>query len=131
MRMIIFILLAMVMIFSGCASRDERLAQEYELVSKKMDGMQSEAKMSVNAQNAVDDYIKAKEEVNKRIEKLMQIRAENEDNDIPIGLSIDQNADPEELANQLRMNFDHLSKKLDELREEKGRIATEQMGVDD
>lgn len=130
MKLILCLTIMMIMILSACASRSEQLAKEYEIISRKSDGMQNELKATVNAQNAVEDCLKAQAEAESRLDKIMQIREDNEDNDIPIGLSIDRNAEPQELINQLRMNFDHLSAQLDELKKEKGRVTKEQMNED-
>ena len=71
----IFIFTIINFVFLGCSSYSERLQKEYDLVSKKIEGVQNELKATVNAQHAVEDYLKAFENYNEKIENYKMYEA--------------------------------------------------------
>ncbi len=113
--------------FIGCASRSSQLAQEYDRLSNQIEKMQNELKATVNAQQTAEEYVRVKAEIGKRMEKLFQIRDENDAEGIPIGIALDSHADPNDLIVQLKENYEALSKEIDALKKQKGKIAEEQV----
>ncbi len=125
--LILWIVLAIVSL--GCTSREARLNQEYERISSEIEGLQSELKATVNTQNSAEDYAKAHLEYNKKLEKLIEVRKLNSSKGLPLGPEFDTSVTPEDLAKNLKKNFDTLSDKISELKKEKAKIAAEQMDV--
>jgi prefoldin subunit 5 len=117
-------------VFLGCSSYSERLQKEYDLVSKKIEGVQNELKATVNAQHAAEDYLKAFENYNEKIEKLQNVRSQNDDEDIPIGPSVKVVKDPYKATESMKGNYDILSDKISELKKERARIVEEQVRIE-
>ncbi|HPY75332.1 MAG TPA: hypothetical protein PLB63_07980 [Planctomycetota bacterium] len=126
----IFIFTIINFVFLGCSSYSERLQKEYDLVSKKIEGVQNELKATVNAQHAAEDYLKAFENYNEKIEKLQNVRSQNDDEDIPLGPSVKVVKDPYKAAESMKGNYDILSDKIAELKKERARIVEEQVRIE-
>lgn len=120
-KVALFLLLSV--LIAGCSSRNA-----YEQASMEYDAVQNELKATVNAQNAADDCMKAREVFKEKMGKLMNIREENEKNDMPLGPSVSSDLEPEDAVNTLKQNFDVLSDKASELKKKKASILAAETG---
>ncbi len=126
---ILIYLFIFVFILMGCSSKEARLNQEYERLSREVDGMQEELKATVNAQNAAEDYARAQDAYNKKIEKLVEVRRANSEKGIPLGPNVEPQAQPQDAVKNLKQNFDVLSDQVAELKKKKAKVVEEQMGI--
>lgn len=110
------------------------LSGEYDRVSHNMESLQEEYKATMNAWMVARDLAEnptnegMQGAYNKKMDTLIEIRAEHQREGIPIGPNhIQKEGDINTVATALKSNFDALSDKMAELRNIKGRISERQM----
>ena len=124
------IILSIICILVGCASKSERLKKEYEIVSRKIEGLQNEQKAVVNAQVAADEYSKALDVYAKKVEQLNEVRNANDSNDLPVGPREKVVTDPKVAIQNLESHYNILSSKLEQLKEERKNIVNQQVALE-
>ncbi|WP_372368849.1 hypothetical protein [Candidatus Uabimicrobium sp. HlEnr_7] len=113
----------LIFFFVGCSSSEEK----YERISRQETALKEERKKIVNLQNAIEDAAKAHSNLKKRYEALESTRNENYSAGNPLGPnppSVDDSYGDQ--LRQIKINYEEITTKIEELFEERKRIVEEQ-----